>query len=149
MKNNRCDLIGSGSSTCCPTGEHVPLTGPSHDQMVCTDGLPGLPGAHQDSGRPTSNNMPGRFAPARRPDRSRGDPGATWVVTPSVEGQLRRDSPAVTPSKCLPEGMNTSDGVCPKAVTRRGSLRDFLKLSRPRSVCPRAVTPLVVYARRQ
>ena len=68
------------------------------------DGLPGLPGAHQDGGRPTSNSMPGRFAPARRPDRSRGNPGATWVVTPSVEGQLRSSAPAVTPSECLPKG---------------------------------------------
>ena len=37
-----------------PGGEHVPLTGPTHDQMVHAEGLPDLPGARQDGGRPAS-----------------------------------------------------------------------------------------------
>ena len=37
-----------------PNGKHVPLTGPMHDQMVRADGLPDLPGARQDGGRPAS-----------------------------------------------------------------------------------------------
>ena len=32
----------------------MPLTGLMHDRMVRADGLPGLPGALQDGGRPAS-----------------------------------------------------------------------------------------------
>ena len=35
-----------------PSGKHVPLTGPMHDRMVRANGLPGLPGAHQEDGTP-------------------------------------------------------------------------------------------------
>ena len=45
----------------------------------------------------------GRFAPARRPDRSRGNPGATWVVTPlwrgSSEAKLQPSHPRESGAK--------------------------------------------------
>ena len=107
---------------------HPPLTGSSHDQMVCSEGLPGLPGAHQENGTPASI-LPGRFAPARRPDQCEGQFGsypschALWGgVCPRAvtrRGNLSR-AQAVAPSRCLSDGRDTSGGVCPKAVTRRG-----------------------------
>ena len=63
----------------------------------------------------------GRFAPARRPDRSRGNPGATWVVTPLWRGRLRSRAPSVTPSRIGSRAPGSSDGVCLMAVTRSSS----------------------------
>ena len=56
-------------------------------------GLPGLPGAHQDGGRPASIKIPGRFAPL---DGQTGR-GATQV----------RPEPTHLCGVCMPEGRDT------------------------------------------
>ena len=94
----------------------------------CFEGLPDLPGAPQGYGRPTSNTLLSRFAPARRPDQ--------------CEGQLGSYPSRLTLcGVCMPEGRGTemhafwaydlerdarllsvwSQGVCvcPKAGTQR------------------------------
>ena len=76
------------------TRGHVPLMGLSHDQAVCCEGLPDLPAALQEYGRPAAI-MPGRFAPARRPDQCKGQLGS------------------------YPSCLTLCNGVCPKAGTQR------------------------------
>ena len=50
---NLSAAVASRSSTCSLNRHALPLTGSSHDQRVCVEGLPDLPGAHQIGGRPT------------------------------------------------------------------------------------------------
>ena len=100
------------------TRGHVPLMGLSHDRTVCCEGLPDLPGAPQGYGRPTSNTLLSRFAPARRPDQCEGQLGSypsrhtlCGGVCPQAvtrRGNSRR-SRAVTPSRCMPDGSDISD----------------------------------------
>ena len=53
------------------------------------------------------------------------------------EGQRGSKAPAVAPSRIGSKAPGSSGGVCPRAVTRRGSSGVVLQPSRPRSVCPK------------
>ena len=101
---NRSATIACRSSTCSLNRHALPLTGSSHDQRVCAEGLPDLPGAHQDGGRPTDvlNRTSGRFAPARRPDQIEGrtqvrpeSSSPLWCVCPRYPGAGTRSGEPV------------------------------------------------------
>ena len=115
--------------------------GSSHDQGVCAEGLPDLPGAPQGYGRPTSNRLLSRFAPARRPDQCEGQLGSypsrltlCGGVCPKAGTQRCMPSRHMI-SRCMPSRHMISDGVCPQAVTRRGNSR------RSRAVTPSRCMP--------
>ena len=84
------------------TRGHVPLMGLSHDQMVCFEGLPDLPGARQEVGRPAGTSQ-AVSPPLDGQTSARGSSRATRVVAPSVR-------------RCFPQAV-TPRGVCPGAVT--------------------------------
>ena len=93
--------------------------GSSHDQRVCAEGLPDLPGAHQDGGRPTDvlNGTSGRFAPARRPDQIEGRPqvrpessSPLWCVCPRYPGAGTRSGE--------PIGRQLSERVCMPKISK-------------------------------
>ena len=93
---NRSAVIACRSSTYSLNRRVCAPHGTSHSHMAqCFEGLPDLPGAPQGYGRPTSNTLLSRFAPARRPDQ--------------CEGQLGS----------YPSRLTLCNGVCPKAGTQR------------------------------
>ena len=97
---NRSAAVASRSSTYSLNRRVCAPHGTSHSHMAqCFEGLPDLPGAPQGYGRPTSNTLLSRFAPARRPDQ--------------CEGQLGS----------YPSRLTLCNGVCPRcprAGTRSG-----------------------------
>ena len=144
---NRSATVASRSSTCSLNRRVCAPHGTSHDQMVCFEGLPDLPGAPQGYGRPTSNTLLSRFAPARRPDQIEGRPQVRpessfplWCVCPRYPGAGTRSGEPIgrqlSESVCMPKiskGRDTERrahrapalwvGVCPRfprAGTRSG-----------------------------
>ena len=93
----------------------------------CFEGLPDLPGAPQGYGRPTSNTLLSRFAPARRPDQCEGQLGSY----PSRLTLCGGVCPKAGTQRCMPSGHMISremhafsaydlkECVCPKAGTQR------------------------------
>ena len=171
---NRSATVASRSSTCSLNRRVCAPHGTSHSHMAqCFEGLPDLPGAPQGYGRPTSNTLLSRFAPARRPDQCEGQLGSypsrlTLCGGVCPKAGTRRCMPSghmisremhafsaydlkecVCPkagtqrcmpsrhmiSRCMPSRHMISDGVCPRAVTRRGNSR------RSRAVTPSRCMP--------
>ena len=126
---NRSAAVASRSSTYSLNRRVCAPHGTSHSHMAqCFEGLPDLPGAPQGYGRPTSNTLLSRFAPARRPDQCEGQLGSY----PSRLTLCGGVCPKAGTQRCMPSGHMISremhalsaydlmECVCPKAGTRSG-----------------------------